>query len=272
MAVPEVPRTVLSIAGSDSGGCAGIQADGKTFSRLGVHGTFAVTAVTAQNTTGVRAVAPIAPALVAAQVQAVVDDFDVDAVKVGMLFDGAIAESVARCLVDLPATVPIVVDPVLAASTGKQLLARDAVSALVAAVMPLATFATPNIDEARVLAEHSGERDSASLTAVELAVSVHRLGPRYVIVTGGHGRGPKSVDVFWDGERAVELTSERHAGGASHGSGCTHSSALAALLALGAEPLVAARRAQSLAATSVRCGLAALGRGAGPVNVFGEPR
>ncbi|MGI8557413.1 MAG: bifunctional hydroxymethylpyrimidine kinase/phosphomethylpyrimidine kinase [Solirubrobacteraceae bacterium] len=268
--MPAPLRTVLSIAGSDSGGGAGIQADGKAFSRLGVHGTFAVTAVTAQNTLGVRAIAPIAAEFVAAQVRAVVEDIGVDAVKVGMLLDAAIAAAVGGCLRELPAGLPIVVDPVLVSSTGTPLLAPDAVGELVASVLPRATFATPNIEEARILAAYAGEIAPASLSTAALAAAVIRLGPRCVIVTGARNAGDGLLDLFCDGTRAVEIVGERHRGGASHGSGCTHSAALAALLALGQEPLAAARGAQSLTAASIRDGLASLGRGAGPVNVFGE--
>jgi len=268
VAVHATPRTVLSIAGSDSGGGAGIQADGKVFSRLGVYGTFAVTAVTAQNTVGVDAVSAVAPDHVAAQIRAVVRDIGVDAVKVGMLADAACAREVGRCLAELPAGVPIVVDPVCASSTGTALLSREGIPELVETILAQATFVTPNLDEARLLAAYAGDRDPASMTPAELAASIGRLGPSYVIVTGGHG--PGCLDVFWDGTQTVEIRGQRQSTAAWHGSGCTHSAALAALLALDEEPLKAARAAQALAAESVRAGFASLGSGPGPVNVFGK--
>jgi hydroxymethylpyrimidine/phosphomethylpyrimidine kinase len=264
----EVPRIrcVLSIAGSDSGGGAGIQADLKAFAACGVHGMTAVTAITAQNTVGVDAIEPVSPELIVAQVRAVACDIGVDAVKIGMLGTVATIQAVARALDELgePAP-PIVIDPVMVSESGSRLLARDARAALVSELLPRATVLTPNLPEARALAG-AAEGDQA----VALARAIHALGPRCVIVTGGHRE--QATDLFFDGERVVEISGERHGDGAAHGSGCTHSSVLAARLALGDEPLVAAREAKRRAAEAVRDGLVAIGAGPGPVDVIGMSR
>ncbi|HEY3188359.1 MAG TPA: bifunctional hydroxymethylpyrimidine kinase/phosphomethylpyrimidine kinase [Solirubrobacteraceae bacterium] len=253
---------VLSIAGSDSGGGAGIQADLKAFARCGVHGMTAITAITVQNTVEVRAVEPVAPEAIIGQVLAVAEDIGVDAVKVGMLGDVATIDAVARALRQLPAGTPVVVDPVMVAESGARLLEARAQAALIAEILPLATVATPNLPEARALAgPHAGDDPEV------LARAVHALGPAAVVVTGGHR--DSATDLFYDGEHLVAIAGDRHADGAAHGSGCTHSSALAAHLALGFTPLEAARAAKQIAAEAVRDGLRDLGRGAGPVDVFG---
>jgi hydroxymethylpyrimidine/phosphomethylpyrimidine kinase len=263
-----VPRrrvpVALSIAGSDSGGGAGIQADIKAFARAGVHGATAITAITVQNTVAVSAVAAVAPEIIAGQIRAVAEDLGIDAVKIGMLGDVATIEAVAAALDALPAGTPVVHDPVMVAESGARLLAADAVDALRSLVVPRATVITPNLDEARVLA------GDETLDGLELARALHALGPRCVVVTGGHRDA--AVDLFFDGEQLTELTGERHPDGASHGSGCTHSSTLAARLALGDEPLAAARHARAVAAAAVADGLHDLGAGAGPVDVFGLAR
>ena len=259
---PRAIPAVLSIAGSDSGGGAGIQADLKAFARCGVHGMTAITAITVQNTVEVRAVEPVAPEAIIGQVRAVADDLGVDAVKIGMLGDVATIEAVAQALRELPAGTPVVVDPVMVAESGARLLEPSAQAALIAEILPLATVATPNLAEARALAgPHAGDEPEA------LARAVHALGPDTVVVTGGHSEG--ATDLFYDGERLVPIAGEREPDGAAHGSGCTHSSALAAHLALGLTPLEAARAAKRIAAEAVRDGLRDLGRGAGPVDVFG---
>jgi hydroxymethylpyrimidine/phosphomethylpyrimidine kinase len=259
-ATPPVPR-VLSIAGSDSGGGAGIQADLKAFARCGVHGMTALTAITAQNTLGVTAVHPVPPDVIVAQVAAVADDIGVDAVKVGMLGDVPTIEAVAQAISALPDPVPVVVDPVMVAESGAPLLELDAVSALKERLLPLATAATPNLAEARTL---TGQDDAG---VEELARRVRELGADFVVVTGGHRE--EAVDVFWDGEDLVPIPGERFPAGAAHGSGCTHSSALAASLAFGHSPVDAARAAKEIAAAAVRDGLRELGQGAGPVNALG---
>ena len=251
----------LSIAGSDSGGGAGIQADLKAFARAGVHGTTAITAITAQNTVAVTAVEAVSPAMIVAQVRAVVDDIGVDVVKVGMLGSVASARAVGEALDLLALGTPIVVDPVMVAESGARLLDEDAQRALVELVVARATVVTPNLPEARVLAGDD------ALEGEALARAVHALGPAYVVVTGGHR--PEVTDVFFDGSAITPIPGERHPGGAAHGSGCTHSSALAAHLALGFEPLAAARRAKEIAAAAVRDGLRDVGAGSGPVDALG---
>src|SRR3954471_12739145 len=213
------PR-VLSIAGSDSGGGAGIQADLKAFAAAGVHGMTAITAITAQNTVGVTAVHSIPPAVIVAQVKAVADDIGVDAVKIGMLGDQPTIEAVARAL-DLIPDAPVVIDPVMVSESGARLLAEHAVGELRELLLPRAAVVTPNIPEALVLVG-GGERQ----TAARLAEEVHLFGPDAVVVTGGHR--DQAIDTFYDGEQLVEIPGERHADGAAHGSGCTHSSTLAA--------------------------------------------
>jgi hydroxymethylpyrimidine/phosphomethylpyrimidine kinase len=261
---PSGTPVCLAIAGSDSGGGAGIQADLKAFARCGVHGTTAITAITAQNTVTVTRVEPVSPEMIVAQVRAVVDDIGVDAVKIGMLGSVETIEAVARALDLLPPGTPIVVDPVMVAESGARLLHEDAQDALVRLILPRATVATPHVPEARALA-------GADLQdAVELARAVRRLGPGAVVVTGGHRAA--AVDVFFDGDEPVEIAGDRHPDGAAHGSGCTHSSALAAHLALGWPPLEAARAAKEIASAAVRDGLRDVGAGPGPVDVLGVGR
>ena len=251
----------LSIAGSDSGGGAGIQADLKAFARAGVHGTTAITAITVQNTVAVSAVQPVEPEIIAAQIRAVAEDLRIDVVKIGMLGDVATIDTVAAALDTLTPGTPIVHDPVMVAESGARLLAPDAVDALRTQIVPRATVITPNLVEARVLAGND------ALDGLELAQALHDLGPAYVVITGGHRDAP--TDLFYDGATLTELPGERYPDGAAHGSGCTHSSTLAARLALGHEPLEAARRAREVAQNAVRDGLRELGAGAGPVDVFG---
>ncbi len=270
-------RVALTIAGSDSGGGAGIQADLKAFARCGVHGTCAITAITAQNTVGVTAIHPIPLGIVLAQVRAVLADIHVDAVKVGMLGTAPVTLAVARALDELPAGTPVVVDPVMVAESGARLLDPDAQQALVEEILPRATVLTPNLPEARVLAgellEAAGEEEEAEA----LARAVLALGPRAVVLTGGHRT--RAADLFLDsrggdgdrgdrGGSVVEIEGVRHPDGAAHGSGCTHSSVLAAQLALGRSLLEAARTARALAGEAVANGLRDVGAGAGPVDVI----
>ncbi len=252
---------VLSIAGSDSGGGAGIQADLKAFARCGVHGMTAITAVTAQNTVGVDAVEAISPATIIAQVRAVAEDIGVDAVKIGMLGTAETVEAVVGAL-DLVGEAPVVVDPVMVAESGAILLDEEARTALVEQLLPLATVVTPNIPEARALTR-AGEGDSQE----DLAREVLALGPKAVVITGGHSE--QVVDVYFDGLNAAAIRGERYPNGAAHGSGCTHSSVLAAMLALGRNPLQAAERARQITEEAVRAGLRDIGEGPGPVDVLG---
>ncbi len=255
-----IPR-VLSIAGSDSGGGAGIQADLKAFAACGVHGMTAITAITAQNTVAVTAVHSIPPETILAQVRAVSADIGIDAVKIGMLGNVATIEAVAVALDELADGTPVVLDPVMVAESGAELLEPGARAALIELLMPRASVATPNVPEARAL---SSQPDAP---ADALARSVHALGPRAVVVTGGHRE--LAIDTFYDGEMLVEIPGPRYPGGAAHGSGCTHSSVLAARLAWGDQPVQAARTAKELAARAVADGLVQIGAGAGPVDVLG---
>ena len=255
------PPRLLSIAGSDSGGGAGIQADLKAFARCGAHGMTAVTAITAQNTSAVTAVYPLPPEAIVEQVRAVAEDIGVDAVKIGMVGNAAAISAVAKAL-DLLPGVPVVIDPVMVAESGARLLEPDAEDALRSLLLPRAAVATPNLLEAAALAGAGEGTDPA-----ELARAVHALGPGAVVVTGGHR--DEATDVFYDGEQLLAIPGERRPGGAAHGSGCTHSSVLAAHLARGFGPLEAARRAKEIASEAVASGLREIGEGPGPVDVLG---
>jgi hydroxymethylpyrimidine/phosphomethylpyrimidine kinase len=255
---------VISVAGSDSGGGAGIQADLKAFAHCGVHGMTAVTALTAQSTVGVDSIHPVPPQMVIDQVRVVAEDIGIDAVKTGMLGDAETIDAVVEAL-GYVGDAPVVVDPVLVAESGAVLLAPGARAALVERLLPRATVATPNLHEAREL---SGLGEDAE--AAELARAVQALGPRAVVVTGGHTEA--GADVLYDSEGGgdvVHIEGPRHPAGASHGSGCTHSSSLAAFLARGESIEESARRARGLTAAAVGAGLREIGSGSGPVDVFG---
>ena len=257
----ELTPRCLTIATSDSGGGAGIQADLKAFAAAGCHGMTVLVALTAQNTVAVTDVHTLPPAFVRAQLDAVFDDIGVDAAKTGMLFSRELIAAVADYFAEHP--VPLVVDPVMVASSGAKLLQDDAVETLVGRLFPLATVVTPNLPEARVLSR--AQRDAEP---EELAKAIHALGPRAVVVTGGH-RAEAAIDVFFDGERMEAIEGERYEGGSAHGSGCTHSSVLAVHLARGDDPLAAARAAKRIAGEAVRNGLGEIGQGPGPVDVVG---
>jgi hydroxymethylpyrimidine/phosphomethylpyrimidine kinase len=257
------PPAALSIAGSDSGGGAGIQADLKAFARCGVHGMTAITAITAQNTRGVEMVELVSPRAVFAQILAIAEDMGADAIKIGMLGSSATIDAVAVALTYFGVQhAPVVIDPVMVAESGAVLLDDETREALVDVLLPVCAVATPNIPEARVL---TGLGEEASQE--ELVRAVVALGPKAAVVTGGHSED--LVDLFFDGEHVVEIAGERHPDGAAHGSGCTHSSALAAFLARGEEPLAAARGAREIASAAVGGGLRDIGKGPGPVNVLG---
>jgi hydroxymethylpyrimidine/phosphomethylpyrimidine kinase len=264
--MPEGRRipAVISIAGSDSGGGAGIQADLKAFARCGVHGMTAITALTAQSTVGVESIHKVPPRMVIDQVRVVAEDIGIDAVKTGMLGDAETIDAVVEAL-GYAGDAPVVVDPVLVAESGAVLLEPAAVTALAERLLPRATVATPNVLEAREL---SGLGEDASQE--DLARAVQALGPRAAVVTGGHTED--GADVLYDGEGggAVRIEGARHPGGASHGSGCTHSSSLAAFLARGESVEEAARHAKLLTAAAVAAGLRDIGAGTGPVDVFGS--
>jgi hydroxymethylpyrimidine/phosphomethylpyrimidine kinase len=296
--IAHTPRA-LTIAGSDSGGGAGIQADLKAFARCGVHGMSAITAITAQNTLGVSAVHSVPADVILAQVRTVIADIGVDAVKVGMLGTVEATRAVAQALDEFPAGTPVVVDPVMVAESGARLLDPDAQDALVTEILPRATILTPNLPEAHVLARHASRAtrqtarvdssttrkhgnggtgdddiaDGEQAEALAVARAVLSLGPDIVVLTGGHRA--QAVDLFLDSatpERVVSIPGVRHSGGATHGSGCTHSSVLAAQLALGRAPLQAAFVARALAGAAVANGLRDVGEGPGPVDVMGLAR
>ena len=252
-----VPRA-LTIATSDSGGGAGIQADLKACAAAGAHGMSVLVALTAQNTAGVTAIHELPPEFVRAELDAVFGDIGVDAAKTGMLYSRTLIETVARYLEEHP--VPLVVDPVMVASSGARLLEEDAVEALVGRLFPLATVVTPNLLEAKALTGLDASRR-------ELAERLHELGAPAVIVTGGHGTEP--VDHLYDGREHFEIPVARHDVPATHGAGCTHSATLAALLARGESLAAAARGAADASARAVAQGLVELGAGEGPVDVLG---
>ena len=259
--------TALTIAGSDSSGGAGIQADLKTFAALGVYGTSAITAITAQNTRGVVAGEALSAGLVTAQIEALVADIEIHATKTGMLANAAIVNAVAAAIHarQLPS---VVVDPVMLAKSGDLLLDADGVSALRVALLPLALVVTPNRPEAEVLA---GMAVATLADAREAARRIHDLGPRAVIVKGGHGEGPEIVDLLFDGERFVEFRTPRIATRHTHGTGCTFASALTALLANGVSLADAAGQAQRYVAGAIRHGLP-IGPGHGPLDHFWQQR
>jgi len=250
-------QTCLTIATSDSGGGAGVQADLKAFAAAGCHGASAIVALTAQSTVAVTDVFELPPSFVVSQLDAVFGDFDIAAAKTGMLFSRVLIETVAAYLEGRG--VPLVVDPVMVASSGAKLLQDDAVSTLVERLFPLATVVTPNRDEAVALA--GGEAPAA-----ELAERIHGLGAAAVIVTGGHGE--EAVDHLFDGHGHLEIPVDRHDIAATHGAGCTHSATVAALLARGATLREAARGAAETASAAVARGLVELGSGEGPVDVL----
>jgi hydroxymethylpyrimidine/phosphomethylpyrimidine kinase len=252
-----IPR-VLSVASSDSGGAAGIQADIKAIARCGAHGMTAIVALTAQNTLGVSGIQELPPAFVRAQIDAVLDDIGADAAKTGMLFSAPIIEAVADALA--PRNLPLVVDPVMVASSGSRLLRADAVATLIARLFPLAAVVTPNLPEAQVL---TGTRTE---DRADLAERIVALGAAAVVITGGHGADP--VDHLFDGSAHLPIPVARHRVAATHGSGCTHSAALAAGLAAGLPLTAAARQAAAVAGDAVANGLDGLGGGPGPVHVL----
>ena len=258
----------LTIAGSDSGGGAGIQADLKTFSALGVYGTSVITAVTAQNTCAVTAVQEIDPAIIKAQIDAVFDDIEVNSVKIGMLSSTAIIDAVASALANV--SCPIVLDPVMVAKSGDALLADEAVSALRSTLLPRATLLTPNLPEASTLLDQPADQladDTESM--VKQGEALMALGPSAVLVKGGHGSGEECVDVLLSDESPRFFTAARLNTKNTHGTGCTLSSAVAAHLALG-HPLA---KAVELSHTWLHEAIKAadnlaIGNGHGPVHHF----
>jgi len=250
----------LTIAGSDSGGGAGIQADLKTFAVLGVHGTSAITAITAQNTTGVTDILELPTSLIREQIAVVVDDIGVQAAKTGMLSSAAIIATVADA-VERYGILNLVVDPVMVAKGGAKLLRDDAVAAMRDRLMPLAAVVTPNLPEAQVLLRREiTTLDERRRAARELVA----MGARSAVVKGGHAEGDV-VDVFFDGKQLIELTAERIKTPNTHGSGCVFSAAITAGIALGIEPLEAVRQAKAFITQAIAHSIE-IGHGHGPVN------
>ncbi|MEQ1869048.1 MAG: bifunctional hydroxymethylpyrimidine kinase/phosphomethylpyrimidine kinase [Vicinamibacterales bacterium] len=259
--------TALTIAGSDSGGGAGIQADLKTFAAFGVYGTSAITAVTAQNTKGVIAVHVLPCDIVTAQIAAVAGDITVHATKIGMLASAAIVEAVAAAI-EAFALPLVVVDPVMVAKSGDRLLDADAVAALCAKLLPRALVVTPNIPEAEALASMA---ITSSNDAREAARRIHRLGPKAVVIKGGHAEGHEVVDLLFDGHAFLEFRTPRIATRNTHGTGCTFASAIAANLATGSTLAEATGEAQRYVAGAIRHGLP-IGHGHGPLDHFWQRR
>ena len=259
--VGHIPRA-MTIAGSDSGGGAGIQADLKTFAALGVYGTSVLTAITAQNTVAVTGVHEVPVDMVAAQIEAVISDIGVDSVKTGMLSSSDIVETVARQLIHYRVE-RLVVDPVMVAKSGDKLLRQDAVDSLRRSLLPLATVVTPNISEAEALADMRIESGEDTRRAAEKIVS---MGTKAVVVKGGHLPGP-ALDVFYDGREFREFNSPRIETRNTHGTGCTFASAIAAGLAKGMELVDAVAAAKEYVTEAIRRSFQ-MGQGHGPLNHF----
>lgn len=256
----------LTIAGSDSGGGAGIQADLKTFAALGVYGTSVITAITAQNTVGVQAALMLPADLVTAQIEAVASDITLHATKTGMLGNPAIVEAVVAAIeeMDLPL---VVVDPVMVAKSGDRLVDEDGVRAIREQLLPLALVVTPNIPEAEAL---TGLQITSLETAREAAKRIHAMGPS-VIIKGGHASGDDLVDLLFHDGVFVPFHTTRIATKNTHGTGCTFASAVAAYLALGHGLPEATGRAQAYVAGAIQHGLS-VGHGHGPLDHFWSTR
>jgi hydroxymethylpyrimidine/phosphomethylpyrimidine kinase len=253
----------MSIATSDSGSGAGIQADLKAFLRCGVYGTTAIVATTAQNTVEVTDIYPFPPQIAVAQIEAVVEDIGADAVKTGMLFNAGIISAVAGTLERLKLP-NLVVDPVMVAESGAVLLELEAVNTYKNELFPLASVITPNVSEAFALLDEEVDVDRLE----DCAVTLHALGPAAVIVTGGHTSS--GADLLYDGGGFERIEGPVHPSENTHGAGCTHSSSLASFLALGFGLKEAAQRARAVASEAVRYGLSEIGAGAGPVHALGS--
>ena len=256
------PPTVMTIAGSDSGGGAGIQADLKTFSALGVFGTSTLTAITAQNTVGVTAVHEVPTDVISAQIDAVITDIGADAVKTGMLSSSAIVETVSDAI-RRHGIANLVVDPVMVAKSGDRLLREEAIASICNSLIPLAAVVTPNIPEAEDL---TGLTINTDDDVRQAAVSIIGMGARTVVIKGGHRDGPPT-DVFYDGDQFREFTTERIPSTNTHGTGCTFASAVAAGLAHGLEPPAAVAQAKEYVTEAIRASYP-IGQGHGPLHHF----
>lgn len=262
---PVVPPNVLSIAGSDPSGGAGILADIKAFSALGAYGTAVLTALTAQNTRGVTGVHAVPPEFVLAQLDTLLVDVRIDAIKVGMLANAALAGVVAERLSGID--VPLVVDPVMVAKSGDRLLDAEAIDALRCRVLPLARVLTPNLPEAGVLLGRAAPANVEEMR--EAAAALHRLGPRYVLVKGGHLTGADSPDILFDGREFTELSAPRVSTRNTHGTGCTLSAAIAALLARQPDVPSAIRDAKAYVSAALLASAELdVGSGHGPLHHF----
>lgn len=258
-----IPRA-LTIAGSDSGGGAGIQADLKTFAALGVYGMSAIAALTCQNTQGVTGIVEIDPDFVSAQIHAVVSDIGVDAVKTGMLSNAGVISRISADIRELKLE-RLVVDPVMVAKSGDRLLRSEAVDALAGELIPLALVITPNLDEAEVL---TGMHIESGEQMRKAARKLRELGSKYVVVKGGHLPG-NPMDLLYDGKDYHEFVNERYDTPHTHGTGCTFASAVAAGIARGLSVVDAVGRAKAYITGAIRNGLP-LGHGHGPVHHFYE--
>ena len=261
--MPDDIKRVLTIAGSDSGGGAGIQADLKTFTALRVFGMAAITSVTAQNTVGVTGVHDLPPEFVAEQIDDVARDIGVDAAKTGMLSSAAIVEAVADSVARNSIT-RLVVDPVMVAKSGDPLLQESARQAMRKRILPLAWLVTPNVPEAEVLA---GVRITGPQQVEQAARNIHRLGARYVLLKGGHMEGENAVDYLYDGQTIQTFSAPRIATRNTHGTGCTYSAAIAAYLARGCAIGEAVQRAKAYLTGAIQHSFP-LGAGHGPLNHF----
>ncbi|NLJ38401.1 MAG: bifunctional hydroxymethylpyrimidine kinase/phosphomethylpyrimidine kinase [Candidatus Atribacteria bacterium] len=254
-------KRVLTIAGSDSGGGAGIQADLKTFCAFGVYGMTAITAVTAQNTQEVISISALKPEMVYNQIKAIAEDIGVDAVKTGMLFNTEIIEIVAEaiCKFSLP---QLVVDPVMISKSGSYLLEPDAIGIFKKKILPLAQVVTPNLNEAEAL---SGISVCTPEEMKRSARIIHQMGSKFVLIKGGHLENEEMVDILFDGKEDVIFSVQRQSTKNTHGTGCTYSAALAALLGLGYDVLTAVKIARRYMDTVIQYSLD-LGKGCGPIN------
>ncbi len=260
-------KRVLTIAGSDSGGGAGIQADLKTFQNLGVFGMSAITALTAQNTLGVQGIWEVSPAFLELQIRSVLSDIGADAVKTGMLFSRDLIETIGRVLREYAPGI-LVVDPVMVSKSRARLLKEDAIEALKTHIIPLATIVTPNLDEAEAL---TGREVRIFEQMEDAARAILQLGCRSVLIKGGHLQSDNATDIYFDGTRSILFETPFISTPHTHGTGCTLSSSLAAYLALGHPPAEAVRLAKDYVTEAIRTATA-LGHGFSPVDHLAHGR
>lgn len=260
---------VFSIAGSDSGGGAGIQADLKTISALGCFGTTAITAITVQNTMGVSAIHPIPTSFISAQIKAVMDDFKPSSIKIGMIFNVEVANTIAETLSHYP-RIPIIFDPVMIASSGDKLIENNTVNTLKTALLPISSLVTPNLNEASLLAEMeiNNLRDMK-----QAAIRINKFGCNAVLIKGGHLKGPDLYDFYLDQNGNAHIFSAtRIATNNTHGTGCTLSSAIASFIALGNDLETSIFKSKEYIQSAIEHGKEVkTGNGVGPLNHFFNP-